>query len=399
MTTDTNIEYINGVLDEPVRLITGSTQKGVPIAYSDQEYSHIYRDIENNNNVIIIDFQGMSEFNMAEYTRAALNQLPKKETVIVGYICEALNSVYWNVVFDIIKSHGYKKIIWVDGGLSPGYLYADLSNIKIVHKTGTMFFQVLNNNHTAGYPKNTDIIKDRTYYFLSLGRLARRERIYFTKKILDDEKLKEQGIYTCGWGDHSVETIWNKNNQYDRKSLLLILNEEDIEKFPISLGHRDGDQHYMMEKFDEAVFNIVQESSVGFDHRSYASQYLPELPPAWCRVNSDRLFFTEKSAKPFLLSQMPLFIAAPGYVNQLRKLGFDLFDDIIDHGYDKEDNIFKRCDMVFSELKRLTELYTLAGWNSIIKTQLQHRFHRNFMLLKELSKDSELVQWINKQIV
>jgi len=399
MNTDTNTEYIEGVLAEPFRLTIGSTNQGVPIVFPDQGFNHIYHDIENNNNVTIIDFQCVSEFNMAEYTRAALNRLPKKENIIVGYISEALNSAYWNVVFDIIKSYGYKKIIWVDGGLSPGYLYSHLNNINIVHKTGTMFFQVLNNNHTAGYPKDTDTIKDRTYYFLSLGRLARRERIYFTKKILDDDKIKEKGIYTCGWGDNSVETIWNKNNHNDRKSLLLILNEEDIEKFPISLGHRDGEQHYMMEKFDEAVFNIVQESSVGFDHRSYENQYLSEVPPSWCRVNSDRLFFTEKSAKPFLLSQMPLFIAAPGYVNRLRKLGFDLFDDIIDHSYDKEDNIFKRCDMVFGELTRLVELYTLSGWNSLIKTQLRHRFHRNFMLLKQLGNDSELAQWINKQLV
>jgi hypothetical protein len=94
------------------------------------------------------------------------------------------------------------------------------------------------------------------------------------------------------------------------------------------------------------------------------------------------------------MSQMPLFIAAPGYVNQLRILGFDLFDDIIDHSYDREDNIFKRCDMVFDELKRLTELHTLEGWNALINNQLTHRFHRNFMLLKELGDDSSLVQWI-----
>ena len=97
MSTDTNTEYIQGVLANPFRLNIGSTQKGIPIVFSDQQYDHIYHDIKNNNNVTIIDFQGMSEFNMAEYTRAALNRLPKKETVVVGYISEALNSAYWNV--------------------------------------------------------------------------------------------------------------------------------------------------------------------------------------------------------------------------------------------------------------------------------------------------------------
>jgi hypothetical protein len=99
------------------------------------------------------------------------------------------------------------------------------------------------------------------------------------------------------------------------------------------------------------------------------------------------------------MSQIPLFIAAPGYVNQLRVLGFDVFDDIVDHSYDKEDYIFKRCDLVFNELKRLTNLYTLEGWNKLITNKLMHRFQRNFMLLQELSDDGKLAKWINRQLI
>jgi hypothetical protein len=388
--------YVKGVLDEPFALFKTQTQHGIDIIHSDRGYNNLYDLLHITGNVNIIDFQSTSEFNMAAYTRAALNQLPKKDHIVVGYLSEALNSTYWNVVFDIIGSYGYKKIIWVDGGLTPGYLYNHLNALPIFHKTGTMFFQVLNNNHTAGYPTETGPLLKRTYYYLSLGRLARKERIYFTKKILED-KIKEKGIYSCGWGDESVQTTWNKDNSYDRENLLMLLDEKDIEKFPISLGHADGQQHHMVGNFNEAVFNVVQESSVGFDQRSHELSYNRNY--AWCRVNSDRQFFTEKSAKPFLMSQMPLFIAAPGYVNQLRILGFDVFDDILDHSYDREDYIFKRCDMVFDELKRLTNLYTLDGWNAIMRERLTHRFHRNFMLMKELSNDNELAKWINSKLV
>lgn len=395
--TDTEIFYAKGVFDQEVKFFKSRTTTGVDIVHSDNGFNNIYNLLKNTNNFNIIDFQNTAEANMTSYTRAALDKLPKKDNIVVGYISEALNSVYWNMVFDIIRIYGYKKIIWIDGGLTPGFKFLHLEDIKIRHITGTMFFQVLNNNHTSGYPKDS-IFKQRTYYFLSLGRLARQERIYFTKKILDDDQVKEKGIYTCGWGDSSIETTWNENNIDNRENLLLILDKEDIVKFPISLGHRDGEQHYMMETFDEAIINVVQESSVGFDHRSHESFY-NYVPHTWCRVNSDRLFFTEKSAKPFLMSQIPLFIAAPGYVNQLRNLGFDVFDDIVDHSYDKEDYIFKRCDLVFDELKRLTNLYTLEGWNTLIKHKLMHRFHKNFTLLKDLSNNGKLVRWIEDQLI
>ena len=400
MDITTNIEttYIPGVLPEPVRVNKSITRKGVNIVYCDNGYNVLYDMLDNTDKFNIIDYQCMSEFNMAVYTRAALDQLPKKDHLVVGYISEALNSVYWNVVFDIIRSYGYKKIIWIDGGLTSGFLYSHLNDVTILHKTGTMFFEVLNNNHTSGYPRETSPIKNRTYYYLSLGRLARKERIYFTKKILDSNTIKEKGIYSCGWGDHSIETTWNESSTYDRENLLLFLDKDDIEKFPISLGHKDGQQHHMMAAFDEAVINVVQESSVGFDHRSHERSYASH-GFSWCRVNSDRLFFTEKSAKPFLMSQIPLFIAAPGYVNQLRTLGFDVFDDIVDHSYDEEDNIYKRCDMVFDELNRLINLHTLEGWNFLIKQKLTHRFHGNFMLLKEFSDNSRLAKWINNNLV
>jgi hypothetical protein len=389
-----NIDHVTGIPSNTFQLSKDVTRQGIDIIYCDQNYNELYDLLDNTENFNIIDYQCMSEFNMGMYTRAALEKLPKKDYIVVGYMSEALNSVYWNVVFDIIRSYGYKKIIWVDGGLTAGFIYSHVNDIEIFHKNGNMFFQILNNNHTVGYLTEHTTCKNRSYYYLSLGRLARKERIYFTKKILDDDNIKEKGIYTCGWGDHSVETLWNNNDPCERENLVMFLDEKDIEKFPIGLGHSDSQQHHMVGNFDEAVFNVVQESSVGFDHRSHERFYSTH-GLAWCRVNSDRLFFTEKSAKPFLMSQMPLFIAAPGYVNQLRILGFDLFDDIIDHSYDREDNIFKRCDMVFDELKRLTELHTLESWNALIHTQLTHRFHKNFMLLKELGNDSSLVQWIN----
>jgi hypothetical protein len=136
---------------------------------------------------------------MSCYTRHALELLPKKEILIITYMSEALNSVYWNVVLDIIYSYGYKEVIWVDGGITPGYLCGHLSNLRVSHRTGTMFFNTLFRDG-IGLSSTPENFTQRSKYFLSLARLARRERIYFTDKPL-------AGItYYCGWPAHCV--VW-----------------------------------------------------------------------------------------------------------------------------------------------------------------------------------------------
>ena len=83
------------------------------------------------------------------------------------------------------------------------------------------------------------------------------------------------------------------------------------------------------------------------------------------------------------MGQIPLFIAPPGYVEQLKILGFDVFDDIISHDYDKEDHILKRCNVVYQELKRLS-LQDIKNLNYKIKTYCLPRLQNNLDRLIEL---------------
>ena len=98
------------------------------------------------------------------------------------------------------------------------------------------------------------------------------------------------------------------------------------------------------------------------------------------------------------MGQIPLFIASPGYVEQLRKLGFDLFDDIINHDYDKEDFILKRCNILYQELKRLS-LQDLKNLNYNVKTYCLPRLQKNLDILVQLGSKDNLVKWINNQII
>lgn len=85
-------------------------------------------------------------------------------------------------------------------------------------------------------------------------------------------------------------------------------------------------------------------------------------------------FITEKSMKPFYALQLPLIFGCDGTVEILRKHGFDMFDDIIDHSYDDvglsqfevddwieettEYNtlVKKKSEMIGEQLKKLSNL-------------------------------------------
>jgi hypothetical protein len=73
-------------------------------------------------------------------------------------------------------------------------------------------------------------------------------------------------------------------------------------------------------------------------------------------ITCNRVFISEKSWKPLINMQLEVIQGTPGTVATLRSHGVDMFDDIIDHGYDSEPDERKRTDLILKELDRLVEL-------------------------------------------
>jgi len=397
MDTTTHIEkfYHPSYLDPNKNLEITKTKTicHADIVHLNDQYDALYDSLTNKSNSFnIIDYQSISEFDISLYTKYALSCLPKKENIIVGYTTEALNSTYWNIVFDMLQSDGYKNILWIDGALTKGPVLRHLEKLKITHFTAPTFFKSLFRPLVVDKIPTAGDIGCKNKHFVSLGRLVRQERIYFTNKILNEADLLNKGIVTCGWGNDTLN-VWKDPNSINY--LKLMLSDDELAKFPVSVNHADNDQHHFFKEFESAIFNVVQESSVGSDVRSHVKYYSP-VPYNWQTVSSDRVFFTEKTAKAFLMNQIPLFIAAPGMVQVLRELGFDMFDDIVNHNYDKEDNIYKRCDLVFDELKRLVNMYTINGWCEILKQKnMSVRLANNFYRVKTLAQSNDIEAWVD----
>lgn len=138
----------------------------------------------------------------------------------------------------------------------------------------------------------------------------------------------------------------------------------------------DGDaRHYAHNQasdiFRTCLFNIIIETSNQTDNNSWNS-----------------IFISEKTFKCFDLYQIPIWVAIPGTVAQVRQLGFDMFDDIVDHGYDVVTDPAQRTNLIIEQVKKLNNYYTLADCQTL-RSSVWNRLQANYSKLDQLTEQYE----------
>lgn len=101
---------------------------------------------------------------------------------------------------------------------------------------------------------------------------------------------------------------------------------------------------------------------------------------------SDWTMITEKSLKPFLMLQPFISIGSAGNVNYLKKTGFKVFEEWIDHSYDAESDPIKRWEMALAEVKRLHELSD-TQWNNMLVDMLDDLVYNHLMVTSDTLKN------------
>lgn len=97
-----------------------------------------------------------------------------------------------------------------------------------------------------------------------------------------------------------------------------------------------------------------------------------------CETNTtaDTFFITEKTFRPIAYGKLFLVIGSPEFEQNLKRMGFDIFDDIIDKSYDSESSYY-RVDAVFKSLGKLLQ-------NPVDMTALLPRLETNKRVLENL---------------
>lgn len=119
--------------------------------------------------------------------------------------------------------------------------------------------------------------------------------------------------------------------------------------------------------FYRAPVNLVVESSSQIDPNTWRSK-----------------FITEKTFKALAWYQFPIWYAVPGLVAEIRKLGFDMFDDLFDnHSYDNIEDPWVRMTQVVLLTKRVCDQDTVA-----LRKQLWSRLENNANLVKKIHTEA-----------
>lgn len=181
-----------------------------------------------------------------------------------------------------------------------------------------------------------DLVMDAK--FVVLMRRASESRCLLAKKLLDKFESTDMKI--------TLGTYPGVVSQHIKDIIRPYTYPLTVDKASI-----DAEQHNPQhELFYTVPVQLVVESSSQTDENVWRN-----------------IFITEKSYKAFAWHQFPIWYAVPNLVSKLRDAGFDLFDDIIDHSYDDEQDPLTRMDSVVAELQKLCEKDIFALRNSMFR--------------------------------
>jgi hypothetical protein len=179
-------------------------------------------------------------------------------------------------------------------------------------------------------------------------RLAMLAFLQSNKKLRDDTNWSYIGTSLYGDLVRNISEYFSKDfmfeNAYEILGLETLYKEDDFEN---GLGFVNKESREF-ETGDLAPIYLVPEH-----HESFRASYFNIVTESLYQSKIDAIHLTEKTFRPFYYFQYPIFLASPGHVQHLRSMGFDLFDDIIDHSYDNIENDKDRFQKFINELDKI----------------------------------------------
>lgn len=297
------------------------------------------------------------------YVESYISEIHDVDRVLIDIKYEApFNSIFDKIKYFIETNNlDVDKFLVIDAGIDR------LKNLNSVYYP-SFFYE------GGGFIKYLPL-KERTHYFVSLARIPRPSRVLLTQEYYKRNIFKK-GIISC----HT--DLVGSNYQ-----ILNLIDDRFKIYFPAKITEegnltREQASQFHNLYFCNAIFNIVLESS--FEKMSFE-----DSPCYW-----DRLFITEKTIKAFAYHQIPIFLATMNHVKKLRELGFDVFDDIVDHSYDLEPNVEYRIQKIADEIERICNLDFEILKTLDIQKRLEHNADQVGVVFKQ--KEQEYLEKIQQ---
>lgn len=157
------------------------------------------------------------------------------------------------------------------------------------------------NKGTNPYKKRFDCL---------LGR--QRPHRDFVEQCYNQSQFQDQIIFTYYKQDQNIaQGLWAEDlHNYDISPQIVI---------PVDI-------------YNQSYYSIIAETDANYSNFS---------------------FYTEKTAKPIVAKRLFVFFASKNYLKNLRKLGFQTFDSVIDESYDQIDDDVERWTQAWAQVESL----------------------------------------------
>ena len=224
-------------------------------------------------------------------------------------------------------------------------------------------------------------------FFMCRNKGAKPHRMGLIAFLRANKDLEENTNYSCignvYYGDlvrklkPFFETQFIIDNAREIFELKEFYKEDDYEAGKNWIGEGGEFIHK-----DLAPIYLVPEL-----HEAFSNSYMNVVTESEFNSSTEVVHITEKSYRPFYYYQYPIFFASPNHVNELRKMGLDLFDDIIDHSYDliKDDGLLFKA--ICKELDRIEKIKTefIKNYSSY-----KDRFYKNREILIKAARKHKI---------
>jgi len=175
------------------------------------------------------------------------------------------------------------------------------------------------------YTKNTELLlesNNKPFIFDCLLGLPRIHRDYIYYYVLQNNL---QDDIMISYNEYHIQgsVLHNENNETFNDMVPYHTDSGKVAKYCCFLP---------VKIYNESFFSIIAETHI------------------------DRIFFTEKTAKPILAERLFIFFGKEFSLYELHEMGYITFSDIIDESYDEEPNNYLRWEMAMEQVKKLCNM-------------------------------------------
>lgn len=251
-------------------------------------------------------------------------------------------------------------------------------------------------------------------HFIVLARRPTRKRVLLVKDILD--RFYNITRATCGnrWDiNHKKQyELVGSNPRDDKKSLYWQYYDNIQDKKDVSIDDVGHTNTYRIPRVIKEKIHYkdlfkpysypwtLDEVVVSKDkqHKAPDNRFFSAIINLVCETTEDDhhpINLSEKTFKAFAWHQIPIWHSKEGTASVVRNLGFDLFDDIIDHSYDLESNYVGRKELILNELDRFRLKYPTNDSINELRKNLYTRLEANNRLLAKYVSDERILDASN----